>query len=141
MPRPFLLALLLLVAADPQAAQLKHACVHYEPEIVRLSGRLSIDREYGPPNFGEHPATDEELHVAILHLSRPLDVCGNDTSELDIESFNGLRKVQMNFANLHRDPKYLAGQTIAVIGTLYQAHSGYHFTEVLMTVDNVRVIP
>jgi hypothetical protein len=62
-------------------------CAHYGPEVVRLTGHLSIDKEYGPPGYGETPAKDEKLHVAILHLTHPLDVCGDSrdvmTSEAD----------------------------------------------------------
>jgi hypothetical protein len=28
-------------------------CAHYDPELVRLTGHLSIDKKYGPPNYGE----------------------------------------------------------------------------------------
>jgi hypothetical protein len=140
MSKVLLVALMLIFAANHQVVNLEQSCAHYDPEIVKLSGQLSIDDHYGPPNFGEHPATDEKLHVAILHLTQPLDVCGDNRSDLTGESFKGLRSVQMNFVNLTQDPKYLAGKTIAVQGKLYRAHSGYHFTEVLMTVDSVRVV-
>src|SRR5215469_12074506 len=79
-------------------------CAHYEPEVVRLSGHLSIDKEYGPPNYGETPATDEKLHVAILHLTHPLDVCGDTRDATTSESFKGLQAVQLNFSNTHTDP-------------------------------------
>jgi Domain of unknown function (DUF4431) len=112
-------------------------CAHYEPEVVHLSGHLAIDKEYGPPNYGETPAKDEKLHVAILHLTHPLDVCGDTRDATTSESFKGLQVVQLNFSNLHTDPRHYADQTIAVKGTLYRAISGYHYTDVLMTVDSV----
>jgi hypothetical protein len=115
-------------------------CAHYEPDVVRLSGHLLIDKEYGPPNYGETPAKDEKLHVAILHLTHPLDVCGDTKDATTSESFKGLQVVQLNFSNLHTDPKRYADQKIAVKGTLYRAISGYHFADVLMTVDSVAVV-
>jgi hypothetical protein len=115
-------------------------CAHYEPEVVHLSGHLSIDKEYGPPNYGETPAKDEKLHVAILHLTHPLDVCGDTRDATTSESFKGLQVVQLNFSNLHTDPKRYVDQNISVKGTLYRGISGYHYTDVLMTVDSVAVV-
>jgi hypothetical protein len=141
MSRTLSCALLLVVAAHPPAPRPTLACVHYAPEIVRLTGRLSIDKMYGPPNFGENPATDEKLHVAILHLSHPLDVCGDDKSEFTSETFTGLQTVELGFANLRRNPSDLAGKRIAVRGTLEVPMVGNHLADMLMSVDSVRVIP
>ncbi len=123
-------------ATQPPAIR-RDSCVHYDPEVVRLSGRLSIDPEYGHPNYGENPATDEKLHVAILHLRHSLAVCGDSLNIVAGESLKGLLKVQLNFMNLHSDPMHYAGQRIVVKGTLYRAISGYHFTPVLMSVDSI----
>jgi hypothetical protein len=115
-------------------------CAHYEPDVVRLSGHLSIDKEYGPPNYGETPAKDEKLHVAILHLTHPLDVCGDTRDASTTDSFKGLQVVQLTFSNMHDDPKRYAGKSIAVKGTLYRGITGHEFTDVLMTVDSVALV-
>jgi hypothetical protein len=114
-------------------------CAHYEPDVVRLRGHLSIDRKYGAPNYGETPTKDAKLEVAMLHLARPLDVCGDTRDATTSESFKGLTVVQLNFANLRVNLKRYADQAIVVKGTLYRGETGWHYTEVLMTVDRVAV--
>lgn len=120
-----------------QPAIRRDSCVHYEPAVVRLGGSLSIDPEYGPPNYGEDPKTDQQLHVAILHLRHPLTVCG-DRLNIDAgEPLKGVLKVQLNFMNLHSNLNRYVGKRIVVKGTLHHAISGHHFTPVVMTVDSV----
>ncbi|HKR22002.1 MAG TPA: hypothetical protein VJS17_05365, partial [Pyrinomonadaceae bacterium] len=42
----------------------------YEPAIVELEGRLVIQNEWGPPNFGEEPLTDRKEKVPVMVLAK-----------------------------------------------------------------------
>src|SRR5436853_736893 len=58
-------------------------CLHYEPHVVRVTGKLVTEPHYGPPNFGETPDEDQKLAVLVLLLSHAVDVCGNPASATD----------------------------------------------------------
>src|SRR5579859_1837174 len=88
-------------------------CAHYDPDVVRLTGHLSIDMKYGPANYGETPGKDQNLHIAILHLAHPLDVCGDSRDVTTADSFKGLQVVQLRFGNMRADPRHYAGKNIA----------------------------
>src|SRR2546430_5606666 len=38
-------------------------CLHYEPHVVRVTGKLVTEPHYGPPNFGETPDEIGRAHV------------------------------------------------------------------------------
>jgi hypothetical protein len=42
------------------------------PPSVRLSGKLHTEWFWGPPNFGEHPKTDQHYQGWVLRLDNPL---------------------------------------------------------------------
>src|SRR5690349_21402036 len=63
-----LLAISLMLCASTQAL----GCEKYNTPGVTLTGTVKIKTFYGPPNYGEQPATDSKEQQAILLLSKLL---------------------------------------------------------------------
>lgn len=109
----------------------------YEPEIVELSGVLTLQERFGPPNYGETPEIDARLTIPVLELSTTLNVRGDPGSELNIESVEGVREVQLASLSAS-DLKRRLNTHVVCRGSLFRAVSGHHFTEVVLTVRRVR---
>jgi len=112
-------------------------CLHYEPHIVRVMGKLVTEPHYGPPNFGETPDEDQKLDVPVLLLSHAVDVCGNPASATDQDTIRNVQKVQVVAA--HLNVKAFVGQQVSVVGHLYEAFTANHYTKVLIFADSIRV--
>ena len=115
--------------------QLEEMWVGYEPSEVSLEGRLVVENKFGPPNWGENPDTDMKLHVPMLILSRPLNVRRDPNSDVNDETFTGVQKVQLQ---IRSDYQKLVGKEVVATGSLYAGQTGWHFTDVLMSVKSIR---
>ena len=109
----------------------------YEPATVELEGRLTIESKYGPPNYGENPKTDAKVKVPVLVLSTPINVRGTPADEINGTTVRGARRVQLVFSNLETSPTQLIGDTVVVRGKLFHAHTGHHYTDVLIDVSSI----
>lgn len=114
--------------------------VSYEPTVIELAGMLTVSMEFGPPNYGEDPETDERLKIHVLVLSEPMNVRGDPDAEVNIESVRGVTEVQLIFLR-KRNYDGLVNSQVVARGTLSHAVSGHHFTEVVMTVEDLRAAP
>jgi hypothetical protein len=119
--------------ADSQAG----SWLAYEPAVVNLEGKLVVLAKYGPPNFGKSPRTDQKLKVPVLVLSHRVNVKGTPGSELNSESIQGVRQIQLVFLTNEIPYRYLVRKEVAVRGTLFRAHTGHHYTDVLLTVQQI----
>jgi hypothetical protein len=113
-------------------------CLHYEPHIVRVMGRLVTERHYGPPNFGETPGHDQKLNVPVLLLSHAVDVCGDPSSATDQDTVRDVQKVQV--VAVHVKLKAFLGQQVLLVGHLHEAHTANHYTKVLIFADSIHVV-
>jgi hypothetical protein len=114
--------------------------VSYEPVVVELSGRLTVSMKFGPPNYGEDPETDQRLKIPVLLLSEPVNVRGEPDAQVNIESVRGVKEVQLIFLR-GRNYDGLVNSRVVARGTLSHAVSGHHFTEVVMTVEDLEAAP
>jgi hypothetical protein len=114
--------------------------VSYEPTVIELSGMLMVSMKFGPPNYGEDPETDERLKVPVLVLSEPLNVRGDPDAQVNIESVRGVKEIQLIFLR-QRNYDGLVNSRVVARGTLSHAVSGHHFTEVVMTVEDLKAAP
>ena len=133
---PILIFILVAVGRLDAVAQ-ERRWLSYEPEAVELRGRLILQWKYGPPNYGEDPKTDSKGRVPILVLTAPVNVRGKPGDEINNESVRGIRRIQ-----LVSDParyRHLIGKDVVVTGTLFHAHTGHHYTDVLITVSSIEV--
>lgn len=140
----FLVGLAFLSSGRPssaaQAAAVQPSCLAFEPHIVDLRGRLTVQQKSGAPNYGEHPATDQKVQVPILVLDQPVDVCGDSTSQLNSESVHNVKEIQLVLPDGAHAYDRLMNQSVVVTGTLSAAVSGHHYTPVVLTVKNAKVV-
>jgi|SRR5882672_4463542 len=113
------------------------ARLHYEPVLVQLSGTVVIESQFGPPNYGENPATDMQVKIAVLELDRPVSVVGDPKDEFNQESVDNIQRMQLVDLKGGRFSPY-AGKHVRVSGTLFHAITGHHYTDVLLTVRTIQ---
>ncbi len=111
----------------------------YEPAVVQLEGNLVMEAKYGPPGYGENPKVDKKVSVPILVLSEPISVRGDPDSEINTESFEGVKKIQLAVEEKFR--KDLIGKQVVVKGSLFRGHTGHHYTTLVMNVTEIRQAP
>ena len=132
------LLVLMLTRGFETAGQDKH-WLPYEPAIIELRGRVIVERRYGPPNYGENPKSDVRVRVPILVLSKPVNVRGNPQDELNSESVEGIRRIQLDFFNLKTPYNQFIGKRVMVTGTLRHAITGHDYTKVVMNLQSIKV--
>ena len=116
-------------------------CLKYDPAPVTLTGTMFERWDFGPPNYGEDPATDSKELYFYVRLDRAtcvdatLNADDNDgTSERHITLMQIVYFVRESFN------KAWLGRHVAVSGTLFHAISGHHHTRVLITPTETRVL-
>lgn len=134
-----LILTVLATVAFPQSVPAQR-WLHYEPERVELDGQLVIQSKYGPPNYGEDPGTDQKVKVPVLMLPyrvsmfAPAD--GDNTNPV-----YSIRQIQLAFTDNTTSYKNLIGKNVVVTGTLFKAHTGHHYTQVVLTVGSIQLKP
>lgn len=130
-----LFALFLLGGLEVTAQQ-KNRWLPYEPATVELQGRLTVQSKYGPPNYGENPRTDAKVKVPVLVLLTPVSIRGTPGDANNAKSVSGVRRIQLILLN--KTPyKEFTNKIVVVKGTLFHAHSGHHYTRVVMDVSSI----
>lgn len=110
------------------------SCLHYEGEPLTLTGKITLQTFYGPPNYGENPDTDSRETQAILVLSKPICV-GASPSTYDAAEKNQFKVTLVPPVGVDFD--LYKGKKVTVRGTLFHANTGHHHTPVLMHAKNV----
>lgn len=131
-----LAAFCLALATCGQAPKDTVGCLRYEPVVVELTGTLVVAMEYGPPGYGENPAKDQRVQVLMIKLDRPVDVCGDPESETNQSAFRDVRRIQLITDD--KDYRPWIGRRVVIRGTLSEAITGHHYTDVLLTVRELR---
>lgn len=126
----------LMLLACSQVPPQPVGCLHYEPAVVELTGELVEVEEYGPPGYGEDPATDQRVKVPMLKLAKPVNVCGDPNSDTNQSSFSGLDRIQV--VTDDQDYRDWIDRRVTVRGTLSEAMTGHHYTNVLLTIKEVQ---
>ena len=124
-----------------QAADVK--AVHYEPEIVELTGTLIRKTFPGPPDFVFDKASSSES-CRILKLDAPIAVAPSASSDdVNSDAFNQITEMQLVLANdvlVANARRIKSGKHLDVTGTLFESHTGHHHTQVLITVRSLRAV-
>jgi hypothetical protein len=102
-----------------------------------LIGVVGVAYEYGPPNWSDDPKGAEGRQTPILRLSKPINILGDPTSDVNRGDAENVEEVQLE---LHRY-RGLVGKRVVVTGTLRRSLTGWHFTEVVMVVKSIRKAP
>jgi hypothetical protein len=117
-------------------AQLEIAgCKSYEPALVSLHGILVRETFAGPPNYRDIHKGDEPEAIWLLKLESPICV-DEDKAQPDLNpSQRNVRKVQLVLNKEYGErANVLLGKRVVASGTLFGAHTGHHYTSVLLTV-------
>jgi len=132
------LAFLIAVAHIAISAQ-ERQWLSYEPATVELEGRVVIRSKYGPPNYGENPKTDQKGKYLFLVLTKPINVRGTEGDGHNAQSVEGAREIQLILTDGKPSHKNLIGKNVVVKGTLFHAHTGHHYTDLVLTVRSLEV--
>jgi hypothetical protein len=141
-PRLSLIAPVFVLAFSGNA--LAGQTLFYE-KPVQLSGIISTEPFYGPPNWGEDPTTDAKETAIILNLDSPIDVVATVFTGSDLDSWQNERRVQLDYLDGSKNDSYLdppvllklAGQHVTVSGTLYDRVRMFDRTDVVMDVRKI----
>jgi hypothetical protein len=112
----------------------------YEPAIVTLKGTVILLNDYGPPNYGENPKTDEKVRYYTLQLDKPINVKADPKSDVNTDSF--LNECLLQLVILSDNIEILRAKLdkkVIVTGTLYQRFTGHHYTNVLIKVKKTEL--
>jgi hypothetical protein len=104
------------------------SCLNYEPEIVNLRGRV-IRRVFS--NLSNRRQT-----VYLLELNKPVCVNKDPANEFNIQRKN-IQKMQLVLEDYNKAKK-LIGKFVEVKGVLFGNHTQNHFTEVLISVNEIK---
>ena len=132
----FVLTLPFLAFADEARAE---ECLSYEPVKVRLIGTIVEKTFPGPPEFESIEKGDRPEAHWILKLIRPVCVNGDPKSELNVETEKKVNAVQLIIYGDEGRYKHFLSRKVIATGTLFHAHTGHHYTKVLMEVISIRL--
>ncbi len=106
----------------------------YEPEIVRLYGRVVEKTFYGPPGYGENPKADSKEKQYILILKTPIEVDSNVENQIE-KNVHEVTIVALDFTKI--PVKKYINKSVMVEGTLFHGFTGHHNTTILITVSKL----
>jgi hypothetical protein len=112
----------------------------YEPVVVTLKGTVILLNDYGPPNYGENPKTDQKVRYYVLELDKPINVKADPKSDVNTNSF--LNECLLQLVILSDNIEVLRdklNKKVMVKGTLYQGFTGHHYTNVLIKVNKIEL--
>ena len=133
---PPLLVLIAVFSVAPAAAQ----CLKYEPTQVTVRGKIFERTDFGPPNYGENPKTDSREEHLYLRLDHAICVGAADNSESpDDAAERNISVIQMLYYRKQFERTWL-GRHVFVHGTLFHSFSAHHWTNVLIDVQETRVL-
>ena len=115
----------------------------YDHAGTRLNGRVIQRSVYGPPGYGEAPATGPKVKITILQLDCPIDIRPERNAKApetsNLTYFHKIKEIQLFFDN--KAQKHFAlqhlGRTVIVNGRLEEAVAGGEYTKVIMTVEQI----
>lgn len=112
--------------------------LHYEPDIIDLSGTIKIMTFPGPPNYESMKEGDLPEGGACLWLDQAVDVNSSDKVKDEInEPENNIKLIQLVIYD-HKDwVKIKDGAHVRIIGTLFRGQTAHHHTRVLLEVAKI----
>ena len=114
-------------------------CLPYEPAKQRLRGTLERHVSVLSPVSSDRTAMTRYQTYWVLRLDE--SQCMRGRGEDENRPYGDVRTVQLHLAlSQYERIKKLEGRSVWVRGALWQAHSQYHYTEILMSVDRLGLI-
>jgi hypothetical protein len=128
-------ALILAMMSAP-CAEAVPRCYQYGPELVAVTGRIFLRTDFGPPGYGEDPATDSRERHIYIKLDEPL--CADEDAEGEAEA--NVRAMEMVYF-IHLPFKHeWVGKHVSVTGTLFHGITGHHWTKVLIIPSTTQIL-
>lgn len=106
---------------------------NYEPSVSTVTGILTSETFYGPPGFGETPQQDEKEKILILKLDKPITIITTEGSDEFNVTRDDVTEVQLSGSGI--ELASFENKKVKVTGMFYGAHTGHHYTDVLMAVQ------
>jgi len=114
-------------------------CLEYGPVKVTLSGTISAREDFGPPGYGEDPKHDSRERHLYLNLDNPVCVSARAGDDLDAAE-SGVDKMEMVYFSPLPFQHVWLGKHVSVTGTLFHGFSGHHWTRVLITPTETKLM-
>lgn len=116
----------------------------YDVPGVTLHGRLIQRKVYGPPGYGETPATDAKASIFVLKLSHQISVEPAEHADandgVDLDPAEGVLELQLFLRFPPRvDVRKLAGHDVTATGTLNESITASQYTKVWMDVTTLHM--
>ena len=115
---------------------------YYEPEVVRLKGKLSFETFPGPPEYASIKDGDKPESFWILNLDPPITISAKGGNDKDgtypLEA--SVRRLQLIFDYDKVFPKNFdlkKDKIVRVTGSLFHSSTIHHRTDVLVWLQNV----
>lgn len=109
----------------------------FDPEISVISGTLTTALFYGPPGYGETPEDDSRENVYVLVTNKPVTITASE-DDLMNTTVNNCTRVQLT-STTGIQLNGFKGKNVRLTGTFFSAHTGHHYTDVLMDVRKIEV--
>jgi len=101
-------------------------------QTVTFAGKVTLEKFYGPPNYGETPEIDQKEEIPLLDIGRSIRMTG--ISYGVVSKATDQNKIQL----ITEDGGQIkAAPCVNVTGTLFEAISGHHHTPVLLKVSHI----
>ena len=130
------IVVVILLSAPAGVASSDAEWLEFRPSTAKLAGRFELVLRFGPPNYGEDPKTDIKIDVPMLLLAGPIRVRVRQGNEVDDESVEGVRMVQLLLPS-EVNRYELLGKEVVVKEALSHATRGPEFTPVIMEVKGI----
>lgn len=125
----FICIIIFIGSASAQNSNTKQ-CLSYEPAEVNLKGKLMRKAVVN--------ASERKETIWIVKLNAAVCVEADAGNEFN-PAFERITDVQLVFnAEQLRKYRTLENQKVSLTGTLFAGHTQHHFTEVLLTVADVK---
>lgn len=114
--------------------------LHYEPDVVEVSGIVDIFTFPGPPGYEDTRMGDMPESCPYLKLDYPIDIdlSPNTNTLTNDEPKKNIRVLELVLHYDGRWPEMIHGSHVWVKGTLFAALTGHHHTRVLMDVHEIK---
>jgi len=118
----------------------KQSDFYFYPSLSKVSGELTLQKFFGPPNYGEDPVNDSRETAYILRLKYPINVISEkdkiEEGDFDYTKLN-INEIQLVF---QEKPENLINKNVNVEGIFFGARTGHHRTPVLLDVKKITKI-
>lgn len=105
-------------------------CLNYEPETVNLKGQIVRGVFVN--------ASERKETVWLLKLDKAICVNAASGDDINVKA-ESVRRVQLVLtAEQYREFKKYLNKRVAASGTLFHSHTQHHFTDVLLTVSEIK---